>query len=249
MEDVRLKIIENEKVGMHTYLMVLKLNHSYDIKPGHFVMIKPNDSFDPLNRRAFAIADVEEDVIHIYYDVVGKGTAVMSTLRKGEFVDVLMPLGNGLFEASRDKLNVVLAGGIGISGVSLFCRLLKEKNLNFKVYYGARSKEYLVMLDWFSKYSIPIEVYTDDGSFGKKGFVTDALKNIDSANIYACGPSPMLKAVQNISKQKGFDAYLSLENPMACGYGVCLGCVVKTSDGYVRTCVEGPVFKSDEIMT
>jgi len=235
-------------VGMHTYLMVLKLNHSYDIKPGHFVMIKPNDSFDPLNRRAFAIADVEEDAIYIYYDVLGKGTAVMSTLRKGEFVDVLMPLGNGLFEASRDKLNFVLAGGIGISGVSLFCRLLKEKNLNFKVYYGARSKEYLVMLDWFSKYSIPIEVYTDDGSFGKKGFVTDALKNIDSANIYACGPSPMLKAVQNISKQKGFDAYLSLENPMACGYGVCLGCVVKTSDGYVRTCVEGPVFKSDEII-
>ena len=248
MEDVRLEILKNEKVGMHTYLMVLKLNHSYDIKPGHFVMIKPNDSFDPLNRRAFAIADVEEDAIYIYYDVLGKGTAVMSTLRKGEFVDVLMPLGNGLFEASRDKLNVVLAGGIGISGVSLFCRLLKEKNLNFKVYYGARSKEYLVMLDWFSKYSIPIEVYTDDGSFGKKGFVTDALKNIDSANIYACGPSPMLKAVQNISKQKGFDAYLSLENPMACGYGVCLGCVVKTSDGYVRTCVEGPVFKSDEII-
>ena len=248
MEDARLEILKNEKVGMHTYLMVLKLNHSYDIKPGHFVMIKPNDSFDPLNRRAFAIADVEEDAIYIYYDVVGKGTAVMSTLRKGEFVDVLMPLGNGLFEASRDKLNVVLAGGIGISGVSLFCRLLKEKNLNFKVYYGARSKEYLVMLDWFSKYSIPIEVYTDDGSFGKKGFVTDALKNIDSANIYACGPSPMLKAVQNISKQKGFDAYLSLENPMACGYGVCLGCVVKTSDGYVRTCVEGPVFKSDEII-
>lgn len=248
MEDVKLEILKNEKVGMHTYLMVLKLNHSYDIKPGHFVMIKPNDSFDPLNRRAFAIADVEEDAIYIYYDVVGKGTAVMSTLRKGEFVDVLMPLGNGLFEASRDKLNVVLAGGIGISGVSLFCRLLKEKNLNFKVYYGARSKEYLVMLDWFSKYSIPIEVYTDDGSFGKKGFVTDALKNIDSANIYACGPSPMLKAVQNISKQKGFDAYLSLENPMACGYGVCLGCVVKTSDGYVRTCVEGPVFKSDEII-
>ena len=248
MEDVRLEILKNEKVGMHTYLMVLKLNHSYDIKPGHFVMIKPNDSFDPLNRRAFAIADVEEDAIYIYYDVVGKGTAVMSTLRKGEFVDVLMPLGNGLFEASRDKLNVVLAGGIGISGVSLFCRLLKEKNLNFKVYYGARSKEYLVMLDWFSKYSIPIEVYTDDGSFGKKGFVTDALKNIDSANIYACGPSPMLKAVQSISKQKGFDAYLSLENPMACGYGVCLGCVVKTSDGYVRTCVEGPVFKSDEII-
>ncbi|MFP3159575.1 MAG: dihydroorotate dehydrogenase electron transfer subunit [Hydrogenobaculum sp.] len=248
MENVKLEILKNEKVGMHAYLMVLKLNHSYDIKPGHFVMIKPNDSFDPLNRRAFAIADVEEDAIYIYYDVVGKGTAVMSTLRKGEFVDVLMPLGNGLFEASRDKLNVVLAGGIGISGVSLFCRLLKEKNLNFKVYYGARSKEYLVMLDWFSKYSIPIEVYTDDGSFGKKGFVTDALKNIDSANIYACGPSPMLKAVQNISKQKGFDAYLSLENPMACGYGVCLGCVVKTSDGYVRTCVEGPVFKSDEII-
>jgi dihydroorotate dehydrogenase electron transfer subunit len=239
---------KNEKVGMHTYLMVLKLNHSYDIKPGHFVMIKPNDSFDPLNRRAFAIADVEEDAIYIYYDVVGKGTAVMSGLKHGDEINVLMPLGNGLFEASRDKLNVVLAGGIGISGVSLFCRLLKEKNLNFKVYYGARSKEYLVMLDWFSKYSIPIEVYTDDGSFGKKGFVTDALKNIDSANIYACGPSPMLKVIQNISKQKGFDAYLSLENPMACGYGVCLGCVVKTSDGYVRTCVEGPVFKSDEIM-
>jgi len=247
MEDVGLEILKNEKVGAHTYLMVLKLKHRYDIKPGHFVMIKPNDSFDPLNRRAFAIADVEEDAIHIYYDVVGKGTAVMSGLKHGDEINVLMPLGNGLFEASRDKLNVVLAGGIGISGVSLFCRLLKEKNLDFKVYYGARSKEYLVMLDWFDKYDIPIEVYTDDGSFGKKGFVTDALKDIDSANIYACGPSPMLKAVQNISKQKGFDAYLSLENPMACGYGVCLGCVVKTSDGYVRTCVEGPVFKSDEI--
>ncbi|MGC8588444.1 MAG: dihydroorotate dehydrogenase electron transfer subunit [Hydrogenobaculum sp.] len=248
MEDVRLEILKNEKVGIHTYLMVLKLKHRYDIKPGHFVMIKPNDSFDPLNRRAFAIADVEEDNMYIYYDVIGKGTTVMSGLKEGEFVDVLMPLGNGFFEASYDKLNVVLAGGIGISGVSLFCKLLKAKNLNFKVCYGARSKEHLVMLDWFSKYDIPVEVYTDDGSFGKKGYVTDALKDMENVSVHACGPTPMLKAIQNISKQKGFEAYLSLENPMACGYGVCLGCVVKTEDGYTRTCVEGPVFKSDHII-
>ncbi len=248
MKDLRLKVLRNERVGKHTYLMILELKEHIDIKPGHFVMIKPNDTFDPLNRRAFAIADVEYDSLYIYYDIVGKGTSIMSSLKEGDSVDTLMPLGNGLFEPSVDKLNIVLAGGIGISGVSLFCKLLKAKNLNFKVYYGARSKEHIVMLDWFEKYGIPIEIYTDDGSFGKKGFVTDALENLENANIYACGPTPMLKSVQAISKQKGFDSYISLENPMACGYGVCLGCVVKSKNGYIRTCVEGPVFKSDEVM-
>ncbi len=248
MKDLRLKVIKNEKAGKHTYLMILELNEDVDIKPGHFVMIKPNDTYDPLNRRAFAIADVEDGAIHIYYDVVGKGTYIMSSLKEGDFVDTLMPLGNGLFEPKPDGLNIVLAGGIGISGVSLFCKLLKAKNLDFKVYYGAKSKEHLVMLEWFSKYDIPLEVYTDDGSFGKKGFVTEALKDVENANVYACGPTPMLKSVQRISKERGLDSYLSLENPMACGYGVCLGCVVKTKEGYTRTCVEGPVFKSDEII-
>jgi 2-polyprenylphenol hydroxylase and related flavodoxin oxidoreductases len=97
MEDVRLEILKNEKVGMHTYLMVLKLNHSYDIKPGHFVMIKPNDSFDPLNRKGFRHSRCRRRCYLYILRCSRKGTAVMSTLRKGEFVDVLMPLGNGLF--------------------------------------------------------------------------------------------------------------------------------------------------------
>ncbi len=105
------------------------------------------------------------------------------------------------------------------------------------------------MLDWFEKYGVPVNIYTEDGSMGQKGFVTKALEEYDdNITVYACGPTPMLKSLKTITKQRNIKAYLSLENPMACGYGVCLGCVVKTKDGYIRTCVEGPVLDSNYIL-
>lgn len=247
-EESKLQIIKNEPVNHHTYLMLLKTKNKMDVKPGQFLMLKPNDTYDPLNRRAFAIADIEDDIICIYYDIVGKATNIMKGLMPHTYIDALLPLGKGVFTPQYDKLNVVLAGGIGISGVSLFCKFLKAKNIDFKLYYGVKSKEYLIMLDWFQKYSIDVEIYTEDGSIGKGGFVTKAIEDhSDDIIIHACGPTPMLRSVKKIAKQRHLKAYLSLENPMACGYGVCLGCVVKSKDTYIRTCVEGPVLDSEEI--
>ncbi len=227
--------------------------------PGQFVMVSTHPSgsveYDPLNRRPFAIGDVEGETITIFYDVVGRGTKKMTLLKEGEKVSLLGPLGEGIFPIRENKKAVVVAGGIGASGVSLLTKRLAERKVPTVVLYGARSKGFLSMRDWYEKISsegAEVIFYTDDGSFGKKGFpvqdLDEFVENPSEVVIYACGPKPMLRYLKEYSRKRSVETYLSLDRRMACGWGVCLGCVVKTNKGFERVCREGPVFEASELV-
>ncbi|MEZ0323574.1 MAG: dihydroorotate dehydrogenase electron transfer subunit [Hydrogenothermaceae bacterium] len=253
--DIKAKILENRFISGKTWLMRLEApeiaKHS---KPAQFVMVKPTteNSFDPLLRRAFAIADVIGDEILVYYDLHGRGTKILTEKKSGEYIYLLGPLGKKLFPEDYDSY-ILLGGGIGFAGLSLLMKDLRNKGKKFITLYGARSREDLSMMEWIKDNNFDVVYYTDDGSFGKKGFITQDLASIIEENpgsaLAVCGPTPMMKAVTKIAKQMNVPCFLSLETKMACGIGICIGCVVKDikSDNYVRVCYEGPVFEASEI--
>ena len=256
--DTDAEVLRNRFVSGITWEIRLKAPRIAETaQPGQFVMLSTHRSdsreYDPLNRRPFAVADIEGDEISVYYDVVGRGTKKLTLFRKGDKVPLLGPLGEGIFPVEGVKKAVVVAGGIGASGVSLLVRRLAERGIPTVVLYGARSAEFLSMREWYDKISqrgVEVRYYTDDGSFGKKGFpVGDLDEFVDpDAAIFACGPKPLLRYLKNYSSQRGIKTYLSLDRRMACGWGVCLGCVVKTPKGFERVCKEGPVFEASELI-
>lgn len=219
------------------------------VKGGHFVMIEVSPTYDPMGRRAFAIGDVRGDEILIFYDVVGRGTYLLSTMKKGDKVRVFGPLGKRLFSYEGEK-HLLIGGGVGLAGLSLYGKELRAMGKEVVFVYGARSAEHLGMLDWLRDESFEYVIFTDDGSAGRKGLVTDILREFDREWVVsACGPKPMLKALSKLSQETGHRVFMSLEERMACGWGVCLGCVVKNPQGaYQRVCYEGPVFEASEVV-
>ena len=256
--NIRALVLKNIKLNPHTFRLILKAPEiAASIRPGQFCMLKVRDntSCDPLLRRPFSINRVEEDKIHILYRVVGKGTKYMSKLLKGEPIEILGPLGNG-FNIIKDKYNIVVAGGMGIAPISfLTSHLSKDKTI---VIVGAANKEELFDIDYIKSQGYRVFLATDDGSLGKKGFVTEILKEkldellLDKDNedivVYSCGPYPMLKKLANICKKLKIYTQVSMEAKMACGIGLCLGCVVSKSDGgFLHVCKDGPVFDANEV--
>lgn len=253
--DTKAKIAENRFISGKTWIMKLEAPQiAKNSKPAQFVMIKPTleNYYDPLLRRAFAVADVEGENVVVYYDIHGRGTYYLSTLKVGDSVDVLGPLGNNLFPDNYDTY-IIVGGGIGFAGLSLLMKRLREKGKEFVSLYGARSKDELSMISWIKENNFDVIFYTDDGSFGKRGLITQDLESLIKENpnsaLAVCGPTPMMRAVSKIAKSLNTPCYLSLETKMACGIGICIGCVVKDvqSDKYVRGCYEGPVFEATQI--
>ncbi|MFZ3072962.1 MAG: dihydroorotate dehydrogenase electron transfer subunit [Thermodesulfobacteriota bacterium] len=252
-------IIHNKSAGGDFYKIALKWKHGV-VKPGQFVMLRVTGSYDPLLRRPFGVYDVLQNNggVEIFYKVVGKGTSIMSGLMPGDTVDVLGPLGNGFPMPSVKQNLVMVAGGAGIAPFYLLAKNAVKKNVKVTLLYGARnSKEVKIAAD-FKKLGVKVKVSTEDGSVGKKGFITSLLEAEFKENtaVYACGPIGMLKEVSRVSAEHGVKSYVSLERSMACGIGVCLGCAVLVSKcskgveiekGYDMVCSDGPVFKSEVI--
>lgn len=250
MIDSVVQITGNTHLSGRLWLMKLKAPEiAPQVKGGHFLMIEVSKTYDPMGRRAFAVGDVRGDELLIFYDVVGRGTKLMSEMRVGEEIRVFGPLGKRLFNYEGDK-HLLIGGGVGLAGLTLFGKELREMGKEVLFIYGARSAEHLGMLDWLREEGFNYILFTDDGSAGRKGLVTEALKEFDSSwKVSACGPKPMLKALMKLSKETGHELYMSLEERMACGWGVCLGCVVKSKDGeFKRVCYEGPVFAAQEVL-
>ncbi|RLJ70073.1 dihydroorotate dehydrogenase electron transfer subunit [Hydrogenivirga caldilitoris] len=250
MQDSILTINENSFISGKLWLMRLKAPQlAGRVKGGHFVMIEVSPTYDPMGRRAFAIGDVRGDEILIFYDVVGRGTYLLSTMKKGDKVRVFGPLGKRLFSYEGEK-HLLIGGGVGLAGLSLYGKELRAMGKEVVFVYGARSAEHLGMLDWLRDESFEYVIFTDDGSAGRKGLVTDILREFDREWVVsACGPKPMLKALSKLSQETGHRVFMSLEERMACGWGVCLGCVVKNPQGaYQRVCYEGPVFEASEVV-
>mgnify|MGYP000613187276 CR=1 FL=1 len=248
-------VLENTALNKHFRLLTIDagrstLNAQCIPAPGQFYMLHSNSTYDPLLKRPFSIFKHEDNSLKFLYRVRGKGTICLSNLRDGDIIEVIGPLGNSYPEPEGDF--IAIAGGVGIA--SLLPLLDKRKNMGY-LFYGARSKDELVMLSEAGALSKEVFVATDDGSEGRKGVITELLidffnsklQTLNSKLIYACGPKPMLKELSEIARAREMKCYVSLEEHMACGVGACLGCVVKTVSGYRRVCKEGPVFASEEI--
>ena len=194
----------------------------------------------------------DQGKITVLYEALGTGTKALALKRQGEFLDIIGPLGKGFDLSSRreNKESFLVAGGMGIAPILFLSKLLDPAKTC--VIIGARSKNKLLCAGEFSKKGFQVKIATDDGSLGVKGKATVLLEKLISgrpaADIYACGPEPMLKAVAKIAGKNNLSAQLSLEAHMACGIGACLGCVVNTTSGLKRVCKEGPVFMADELI-
>ena len=179
----------------------------------------------------------------LIYKAVGQGTDALSRLETGTALDILNGLGNGYDVNACGEHPLVIGGGVGIPPLYGLTKALLRAGKAPKVILGFNTYEEMFLLDEFEDLDVPVTVTTVDGSFGTKGFVTDALPE-DYDSFFACGPEPMLKAVFHACKTPG---QLSLEQRMACGFGACMGCTISTNNGPKRVCKDGPVFRKEEL--
>ena len=240
MKNLVFEIISNKKIAKNTYEMVLCGDIS-DIKCGQFV----NITIDGLYlRRPISVCDADEGKLTLIYKVVGVGTEKMSKMEKGVQLDLLTGLGNGYDVSKSGDKPLLIGGGAGVPPMYKLCRELTAAGKKCSVILGFGSKDEIFYEDEFKALGADTYVTTVDGSYGVKGFVTDAM-NMDYTYFYTCGPEPMLKAVYNKSVTSG---EFSFEERMGCGFGACMGCSCKTITGYKRICKDGPVLKKEEIL-
>ena len=221
--------------------MVLRGDTSAITAPGQFVNIQLDGLY---LRRPISVCDVQGDLLTIIYKVVGKGTRQMSAMETGT-LDLLTGLGNGYDLSSAGEHPVLLGGGVGVPPMYLLCKKLLEQGKAVTVILGFNTKSEVFYEQEFRALGADVIVTTVDGSYGMKGFVTNALETLDYSYFYTCGPEPMLKAVYAASKTSG---QMSFEKRMGCGFGACMGCSCKTITGYKRICKEGPVMRKEEIL-
>ena len=236
------KVIENKALTSTVFKMVLEGDVS-DIKnSGEFINIKLEGKY---LRRPISVCDVDATTVTIVYKVVGAGTEQMSEMPVGTELDVLVGLGNGYDLSFAGDAPLLLGGGVGVPPLYNLAKRLIDSGKKVTVVLGFNTKEEIFYENEFKALGAEVFVTTADGSYGIKGFVTDAMKNIDYTYFYTCGPEPMLKAIYKASTTSG---QMSFEERMGCGFGACMGCSCKTLTGYKRICKEGPVMKKEEIL-
>lgn len=264
MVNIEPKVIENRRFPNDNSILVVEAPEiAASARPGQFVMAALKGASpvpSPLLKRALAVFTVSErDGVPTYISMVvktvGEGTRRLNSSGPGDRLEMIGPLGNGFdLERARGKANFLIVGGTGIASVYLLASQLLHAGEQVHLVYGGRSAQDLVGLDEFEKLDLPITTTTEDGSHGFHGLVTggflDLLQKVpeDLANIYTCGPNPMMKAVTEIAAHHEIPCQISVEMKMACGFGVCLGCTVKTTDSYRLACTHGPIFDAAEFV-
>lgn len=266
-------VVEQQQLAQETFRLRL---HCPDIAamitPGQFFMLRFPDGNDPLLGRPFALYDTYRDEsgrpagVDIGYHVIGKMTGLLPTLKAGTSLELWGPLGNGFAVADCEHL-AVISGGIGYTpfvavmhealGTKDYGRNITRQTSKFDFYYGIRSRDYCANLSDLTHERSHHFISTDDGTLGYHGFVTNLFREQLAAGnvpekVFCCGPEPMMAEVSRICAEHNLPCWLSLETPMACGFGACFSCVVKVKEGdgwdYRRTCVEGPVFPADQVL-
>lgn len=261
--NIKAKLIKKENLKNDIYKFSLQAKEITETaKPGNFVEIRVSDSIEPLLRRPISIYNMEKEtgILEIIFQEKGKGTKILANRKEGEEIDIVGPLGYGTFDIKTQGEVAIIGGGIGIFPLYELAKQTKQQNNiapKVNTYLGFRSKEFVVLEKEFEKTSDKLIITTDDGSYAEKGFAIDKLKqDIQTKKpdiIYACGPLPMLKAVQQLSIEQNIPCQISLEEKMACGLGACLGCAVKTAKSteenpqYWHVCKAGPVFNAQDV--
>ena len=236
------KIIENTQLTATVYKMKLSGDVSEITSPGQFVNIKVDGLY---LRRPISVCDSENGVLTLIYKVVGKGTEKMAEMGIGTELDILTGLGNGYNTAASGDKPLLVGGGVGVPPLYMLAKKLIAEGKKVTVILGFNTKEEIFCEEDFKELGADVIVATADGSYGVKGFVTDALSGVDYTYFYTCGPEPMLKALYKATATSG---QFSFEERMGCGFGACMGCSCKTITGYKRICKDGPVLEKEEIL-
>lgn len=250
------KVWSQKCISENIFDMWIETSLAREAKAGQFISVYPKNQSTLLPRPiSICEADVENERLRIVYRVVGKGTDEFSKYQAGESISILGTLGNGFpLEAAKDKRVVLMGGGIGVPPMLETAKRLQGVAKQVVIVMGYRNSDNFLIED-FKKYG-SVYIATEDGSVGTKGNVLDAMREnkIDTDVIFACGPMPMLRAIKGYASEKQIQAYISLEERMACGVGACLGCVVKTKEidhhshvNNARICTDGPVYLADDV--
>lgn len=248
--DEIISVAENRKINQAYWKLSFvspKLVRS--VLPGQFLNVQLSGHSDPLLRRPFSYYRVSGSRIEILYTVLGRGTSIMSGMKKGDTLKILGPLGKPFTGKLSGKKRVLIAGGIGVPPLVF----LAEKFPSAYLLIGCKSKGEVLPKREFAKTKAKILYATEDGSFGRKGLVVDLFQDLAKKEdpkllfIQTCGPSAMMKAVMNLAFKFGIQGEASMDERMACGIGACLGCMVKTKEGYKTSCVDGPVFRFEDL--
>jgi len=241
-------ITDNRQLADKVFRMELSGDVSAITSPGQFVNISLNGKF---LRRPISVCDKRVDHFVIIYKIVGDGTALLSAMNAGETLDILTGLGNGYDLSCSGDRPLLAGGGAGVPPLYWLCRNLADQGKKPIVILGFNKADEVFYEEEFRKLNADVSVMTADGSYANRGFVTDGMKNYKQGStplytyIYACGPLPMLYAVNNIAETSG---QFSFEERMGCGFGACMGCSFRTLKGDKRICKDGPVFKREEII-
>lgn len=249
--DEAVVILENKKINEKYFKLTFRSKKlAQGVKPGHFLMMQIGDKSDPFLRRPFSYYRAATDRIEVLYEILGYGTSILSKKKKGETVQAMGPLGNPFSVKIPRKKRVLVAGGVGVPPLVFF----SEKNKSDYLLIGTKSKQEVMPKKELAKVKAKVLFSTDDGSYGVKGRVTLLLEDIiekegaENIFIQTCGPMPMMNAVMALAKKYEIPGEASLDKTMGCGVGVCLGCMVKTHEGWVPSCTQGPVFAFDDIV-
>jgi dihydroorotate dehydrogenase electron transfer subunit len=252
--------IYNLELGPHPAMLTTS--------PGQFIQLAIGSTWDPLLRRPFSVCNVTDDgAFNILYRAQGKGTALLSNLRSGSSISVLGPLGHGftLPQAPAAQPVVLIGGGVGTPALVLLARQLNRMGIQSHVLLGFTGADQIICEEYFRSFGCLVNIATDDGSYGHHGLVTTLLEELEKPSvIYSCGPRGMLAAVAQYANARHIPCQISMEEHMACGMGVCLGCVCKTKVNsaaaqqpgtvggpgwrWQRVCMEGPVFNAAEVV-
>ncbi len=259
-EQVYAELVKKEQLKPDIYKFSVKApNIVKESKPGNFIEIRVTETTVPFLRRPISIynLDKENGILEFIFQVKGNGTEILAQKEVGKLIDIIGPIGYGTFQYETYQNIAIIGGGIGIFPLYELAKCATAEHKNVSTYLGFRSKDFVMLEKEFEEVSNKMVITTDDGSYAKKGFAIEYLEEeiqtgkIDA--IFACGPLPMLKAIQKLVSSKEIPCQISLEEKMACGLGVCLGCAVKTAKSpadkpeYWHVCKAGPVFNSKDV--
>ena len=241
MKQSLFEITENTALTKTVFRMRL-FGDTSDITCGQFVNLKLNGFF---LRRPISVCDSENGILTLVYKTVGKGTECMSKMLPGEKLDILTGLGNGYNLEKAGTSPLLVGGGVGVPPLYKLAKNLISMGKEVTVILGFNTKDEIFYENEFKALGAKVFVTTVDGSYGIRGFVTDAMKDLTYTYFYSCGPEPMLKALYKASKTSG---EMSFEERMGCGFGACMGCSCKTVSGNKRICKEGPVLTKEDVI-
>ncbi len=254
MTQQNVRVTANREISEGIFLLKFDSEEiAESARPGQFLNIRAPETWGPLLlRRPFSISRVVGKSIELLYNIVGRGTKVLASLRPGGVLDILGPLGVPFCYEGNFNTAVIVAGGLGIAPFPFLTDYLEKKNGRILTFVGSRTK-----FDIQSLYLKNIQFATDDGTCGFHGTVVESLASyldtheLSGAKVFGCGPTKMMTALTALARNRGLRCELSLEGDMACGVGICQGCPVERKDGkkkYALVCTDGPTFNSDEIV-